>query len=72
MIRALNREIPQEHISTRASTKIGSNYVDNIIDETDVQQLGEKTILDENGGSIIMSSLWKDQRAVIVFLRHFG
>ncbi len=48
------------------------NIIDEIIDETNVQELGEKTILDENGGSIIMSSLWKDQRAVIVFLRHFG
>jgi hypothetical protein len=34
--------------------------------------LGEKTILDENGETVPLSSLWKEQRAVLVFVRHFG
>ena len=42
------------------------------IDDQTTQQLGKSSILDESGNSIEMSSLWKDQRAILMFIRHFG
>ena len=42
------------------------------INETTLKQFSEKTVLDENGKSVVMSSLWDDQKTIIVFLRHFG
>ncbi len=35
-------------------------------------QLGEKKIFDENGESVALSSLWEEERVVLVFMRHFG
>lgn len=40
--------------------------------ERQLLQLGEKKILNENGDSVTFSSLWKEDRIVLVFLRHFG
>ncbi len=37
-----------------------------------LEQLGEKEVLDENGESIVVSSLWKEERVVLIFIRHFG
>ena len=42
------------------------------IDDQTIQQLGKSSILDESGNSIEMSSLWKNQRAILMFIRHFG
>jgi len=37
-----------------------------------LHQLGELTVMDENGKSLILSSLWKEKKSVLVFVRHFG
>ncbi len=41
-------------------------------DQAMLQQLGQQTVLDENGNALSLSSLWEKQRAVLVFVRHFG
>ncbi len=41
-------------------------------DHAMLQQLGQQTVLDENGNAVRLSSLWEEQRAVLVFVRHFG
>jgi len=37
-----------------------------------IQQLGELPVMDENRESVILSSLWKEKKSVLVFVRHFG
>lgn len=37
-----------------------------------LQQLGMKTVLDENEDAVQLSSLWQEQRMVMIFVRHFG
>jgi len=37
-----------------------------------LQQLGMKTVLDENEDAVQLSSLWQEQRTVMIFVRHFG
>lgn len=39
---------------------------------TGTEELGALSVLDEQGHSILMSSLWKTRPAVLVFVRHFG
>jgi hypothetical protein len=34
--------------------------------------LGELSVLDRAGEEIPLSSLWKEQTAVLAFVRHFG
>ena len=34
--------------------------------------LGELPVLDRSGAEVPLSSLWQDQTAVLVFVRHFG
>ncbi len=34
--------------------------------------LAKLTVLDEHGTAIELASLWRDQPAVLVFIRHFG
>jgi hypothetical protein len=34
--------------------------------------LAKLTVLDENGKTVEVGSLWKDHTAVLVFVRHFG
>lgn len=37
-----------------------------------LHELGQQTVLDENGNAARLSSLWEEQRAVLVLVRHFG
>lgn len=39
---------------------------------TNASDLGAMTVLDEHGATIRLDSFWRDQPAVLVFLRHFG
>ncbi|QTA84778.1 Uncharacterized protein dnm_007780 [Desulfonema magnum] len=41
-------------------------------DDKLLQRLGRQTVLDENENSVSLSSLWKEQKTVLVFVRHFG
>lgn len=38
----------------------------------DVNKLGQQKVLNEKGESLALSSLWQDQTAILIFLRHFG
>ena len=42
------------------------------IDSQTLKKLGLKKVVDEEGQSQQLSSLWKDKRVVLVFIRHFG
>ena len=42
------------------------------MDNDTLRQLEEKTVLDEDGESLLLSSLWQEKRSVLVFVRHFG
>ena len=35
-------------------------------------ELARLTVLDEQGGPVVLGSLWRDRPAVLVFVRHFG
>ncbi len=37
-----------------------------------LEKLKGLNVLDENGAAAEMSSLWQNQRTVLVFIRHFG
>jgi len=37
-----------------------------------IQELGLLTVLDQNQNAIPLASLWKNQKTVLVFVRHFG
>jgi hypothetical protein len=39
---------------------------------TRADDLAKMTVLDEQGQSVELGTLWKDKTAVLVFLRHFG
>ncbi len=41
-------------------------------DNEAVHQLSTLTVLDEKGQSVPLSSLWQQQRTVLLFVRHFG
>ncbi len=43
-----------------------------IISDQTLKQLGRQVVLDENGNPEMLSNLWKDQKTVLVFIRHFG
>ncbi len=34
--------------------------------------LATMTVLDSTGASVVLGTLWRDQPAVLVFVRHFG
>jgi hypothetical protein len=36
------------------------------------EKLGRQKVSDETGNQIKFSTLWKDKRVVLVFIRHFG
>jgi hypothetical protein len=38
----------------------------------DVSALAAMTVLDERGVAVELQSLWREQPAVLVWLRHFG
>jgi hypothetical protein len=42
------------------------------MDGQTLQKLGRQIVLDEKGNPEMLSALWKDKRAVLVFIRHFG
>jgi hypothetical protein len=42
------------------------------MDDQTLQKLGRQIVLDEKGNPEMLSALWKDKRAVLVFIRHFG
>ncbi len=37
-----------------------------------IQELGKLTVLDQTQQAIPLGSLWKNQKTVLVFVRHFG
>lgn len=41
-------------------------------DSISVQQLREITAYDENEQKTILGTLWKEKKAVLIFVRHFG
>jgi len=36
------------------------------------EALGKLTVLDEQGASVEVASLWRDRTVVLAFVRHFG
>lgn len=42
------------------------------IDSQTLKKLGRQKVVDARGRSKKLSSLWKDKRVVMVFIRHFG
>lgn len=42
------------------------------INNSVLQELGEQVVLDEEGNSRKVSLFWQMERAVLVFVRHFG
>ena len=42
------------------------------IDAQKLKKLGHQEVLDETGDSTVLSTLWKDKKVVLVFIRHFG
>jgi hypothetical protein len=34
--------------------------------------LAKMTVLDAEGNTVVLGTLWRDQPAVLVFVRHFG
>ncbi len=36
------------------------------------QQAPDATVYDEDGGTVQLSSLWRDGAVALVFIRHFG
>ena len=42
------------------------------IDLSTLRSLALKPVWDENGNCIELGVCWKDDRAVVVFVRHFG
>jgi hypothetical protein len=39
---------------------------------TRADDLAKMTVLDEQGKAVELGTLWRDETAVLVFLRHFG
>jgi hypothetical protein len=37
-----------------------------------IDELRRISVLDENNNSIEIGSFWQDQRAALIFVRHFG
>jgi len=42
------------------------------IQEQLIKELGQLTVLDNQQKSIVLASLWKNQKTVLIFVRHFG
>ncbi len=34
--------------------------------------LGEMTVLDEHGASVVLGTLWRERPAIVALVRHFG
>ena len=43
-----------------------------LLDKQTLQQLGEHTVLDEQKNAVQLSSLWRERKTVLMFIRHFG
>lgn len=41
-------------------------------DEVDISEFGKLQVLDPKGVPMDLASLWREQPAVLVFVRHFG
>lgn len=41
-------------------------------DQSIVDRLAKQNVFDEDHNQILLESLWADQGAVLVFIRHFG
>ncbi|MDJ0624160.1 MAG: hypothetical protein QNJ17_14420 [Desulfocapsaceae bacterium] len=41
-------------------------------DSISVQQLGEITAYDEDEQKTTLATMWKEKKAVLIFVRHFG
>ncbi len=41
-------------------------------ENTMLKELGVKSVLDEDGESILLSALWQEHQTVLIFVRHFG
>lgn len=71
-----SRYIPQQATSTspephgHASFATGVRYDRSMLSRAD--DLAKMTVLDEAKQSIELGTLWRDQPAVLVFVRHFG
>ena len=37
-----------------------------------LEKLKTQTVLDADGRSVLLGDLWRDRRAAMVFVRHFG
>ncbi len=37
-----------------------------------IVELGQKTIFDENSNELVLSTLWSDNKVILMFVRHFG
>lgn len=44
----------------------------NVPSKVDMVALAKATVLDENGESVLIASLWQKQTAIFIFLRHFA
>jgi len=42
------------------------------IQQNDIKELGQLTVLDQNNQAVVLNNLWKDEKTVLVFVRHFG
>jgi len=42
------------------------------IQQQDIKELGQLSVFDQNNQPVTLNSLWKDQKTVLVFVRHFG
>jgi len=42
------------------------------IEQKVIKELGELNVFDQNQQEIPLGTLWKDQKTVLVFVRHFG
>ena len=61
-------------IHDRQSRDVDIDKSENIMgfDLSILEELGQMTVLDENRNSLEIGSLWQNQRAAMVFVRHFG
>jgi hypothetical protein len=56
-------ESPGYRLERRAPMAIGSDGL---------EKLKTQTVLDADGRSVLLADLWRDRRAAMVFVRHFG
>ena len=56
----------------RAQLSLARRHVYSSAMLTRADDLAKMTVLDEQGKSIELGTLWQDKNAVLVFVRHFG